>query len=105
MRWTGGPKKIELRKRFVDLEPDAEHEEVNAVDEGRKMTRESGMVFNVADVGKPLVSAVKVCDAGNRIVMDPEPDKCYIEKVDTGERMKSRSEKGTFVMDVQFVNG
>ena len=30
-------------------------------------------MFNVADVKRPLVSAAKNCEAGNRVVMDPNP--------------------------------
>ena len=79
--------------------------DLNSIEYGERLTKESEMVFNIEDVKKPVASAVKVCDAGNRIVMDPDPQKCYVEKVDTGERMKIRRENGTFVIDVQFVNG
>ena len=67
-----------------------------------KLTRESGITFNVTDVVRPLVSAVRICDAGNRIVMDPDPEQSYVENLNTGERIKLRRDKGTFVFDVQY---
>ena len=63
------------------------------------------MDFNVADVGKPLASAVKVCQAGNRVLLSPEPGESYIENIKSGERMELRVEKGTFVFDVEFSEG
>ena len=47
---------------FDGRQTDDEETLIGAVDAGEKMTRESGMVFNVAKVGKPLASAVKVCE-------------------------------------------
>ena len=85
---------------------DAENvEDVCAVDEADKLTRESGMIFNVADVSKPLASAVKVCEAGNLVVLHPDPDKSYIENLNTRERIKIRKDKGTFVFDVEYADG
>ena len=37
--------------------------------EAKKLSRMSGMKFNVASVKKPLASAVKVVEARNRISM------------------------------------
>jgi hypothetical protein len=71
---------------------------------GKEWTRASGMMFHVADVAKPLASAAKVCEAGNRIVMDPEPGKSYVENVLTGERMMLKKERGTFVFEVEFMD-
>ena len=58
------------------------------------------MVFNVADVGKPLAAAGKVVEAGNRVVLD-EGDS-YVENKATGERMPLRKEKGVYVFDVKY---
>jgi hypothetical protein len=76
--------------------------EINAV-EGSKQTRVSSMVFNVTDVKKPLVSAVKIVEAGNYIVMGP--DGGYIEHIASGDKMCMRKDRGTFVLDVEFKNG
>ena len=69
----------------------------------KTLTRPSTMTFNVAGVCKPLVSAVKVVEAGNRIVMDAEGS--YVENKKTGERMQLRSKKGVFVFDVKYQDG
>jgi hypothetical protein len=68
-----------------------------------RLTRESAMKFNEADVRRPLASAVSVARAGNRIVMEEHGG--YIESKATGERMKMRVEKNTFVYDVQLEDG
>ena len=50
--------------------------DVGAVDEQSPktgMSRESAMRFNVAKVQKPLASAAKVVEVGNRISMGPNP--------------------------------
>ena len=78
--------------------------EISVVDVAvKKITRQSAMNFNEADVKKPLASAVDVAKAGNRIVM--EADGGYIENVDTGDRMKLRVEKNVFVYDIQMEDG
>jgi hypothetical protein len=69
----------------------------------RKHTRTSSIKFHVTNVKQPLVSAVKVVEAGNKIVMSAEGS--YVENVVTGERMKIRPENGTFVFDVTYQNG
>ena len=69
----------------------------------KTLTRSSTMAFNVAGVCKPLVSAVKVAEAGNRIIMDSEGS--YVENKKTSERMQLRSKKGVFVFDVKYQNG
>jgi len=71
-------------------------------DEQTKWTRSSGLMFNVADVAKPLASAAKVCEAGNRIILDPEPGKSFIENISTGERMGLKVVKGTYVFEVKY---
>mgnify|MGYP002811880390 CR=1 FL=1 len=68
--------------------------------EAKKLSRMSGMKFNVASVKKPLASAVKVVEAGNRISMGPRPDDNFIENRDTGEKLAIRIDRGTYVFDV-----
>ena len=81
---------------------DGEEVEVHAV-EARSWTRTSGLIFNVADVRKPLAAAAKVVEAGNRVVLDPEGS--YVENIKTKEKMKLRKEKGVYVIDVKYENG
>ena len=66
-------------------------------------TRESAIEFNVAEVRKPLASAVRMVIAGNRVVLDS--DDSYIEKRKTGERMKLKVKDGTYLFDVQYKDG
>jgi fatty acid/phospholipid biosynthesis enzyme len=73
--------------------------EVNAVSTNRK----AAMRFHVASVQRPLASAVKVVEAGNRIVMAKSG--AYIENEATGEKMPLRIERGTFVFDVMYTGG
>ena len=63
------------------------------------------MKFNVAKVKKPLASAAKVVEAGNRISMGPNPSDNCIENTITGEKIGLRVEGGTYVFDVEFKNG
>ena len=70
-----------------------------------KWTRPSSMTFNLAGVTKPLASAAQVVASGNRIILDPQPDKCFVENVTTGERMRLREQKGVYVFDVQYRDG
>ena len=58
--------------------------------------------FHVTDATKPLVSAVKVVEAGNTIVMSSDKGGSYIENDVTKERIYLRKEKVTFVFDVIF---
>ena len=71
----------------------------------KRLSRESGMRFNVAKVQKPLASAAKVVEAGNRISTVPKPQDNYIENTKTGEKIELRVDRGTYVFDVEFENG
>ena len=75
------------------------------VGEAKKLSRLSSMKFNVASVKKPLASAVKVVEAGNRISMGPRPGDNFIENLVTGEKLAIRVDRGTYVFDVEFANG
>ena len=75
---------------------------IGAVEKGKE-TRRASMKFHVAKVQRPLASAAKVVDAGNRIVM--EKGGSFIENVATGEKMKLRVDRGTYVFDVKYQNG
>ena len=99
--------KSEIQNRFlpIELEDDGDESvEVNVVT-AEKLIRTCGMIFIAAPVHKPLASAVRVCQAGYLIVMDPGEDKSYVGNVNTGEKMKIRMEKGTFVFDVEYEGG
>ena len=97
---------VSISNRFDILtEPDdgAQDVDVDEVGVQCKWSRPSGLDFNVADVKRPLASAAKVVRAGNRVVMDE--DGSYIENKVTGEKIKVRIDKETFVFDVKFDDG
>ena len=73
--------------------------------ESKQWTRMSGLMFNVAAVRKPLAAAAKVVEAGNRVVLDRDPEMCFVENVETQDRMKLRREKGVYVIDVKYEGG
>ena len=93
------------RNRFEALQEDEEIVPIMAVEtqKAQAMTRTSAIEFHAADVRKPLASAVKMANAGNRIVLDKQGS--YVENVDTGERMEVKVQGETFVFDVQYGNG
>jgi hypothetical protein len=76
--------------------------DVQAVGASR-MGQRAAMKFHVAKVQRPLASAVKVVEAGNRVIM--EKGRAYIENVETGSIMPLRVERGTYVFDVMYSNG
>ena len=76
---------------------------IMAVDAGKTKTRTSAIEFNVAEVKKPLVSAVKMVRNDNRVILDA--DGSYIENKSTGERMAVRMQDETFVFDVEYDDG
>ena len=75
---------------------------IGAVVKGKTM-RKASMKFHVAKVQRPFGSAAKVVEAENRIVM--EKGGSFIEDVATGEKMKLRVERGTYVFDVKYKSG
>ena len=77
--------------------------EIMAVDFAEPLTRMSAIEFHVADVSKPLASAVRMVKAGNRVVLDG--DGSYILNKATGETMKVTTKNDTFVFDVQYESG
>ena len=71
--------------------------------EAKKLTRLSEVLYNVADVQRPLASAVLVAKAGNTIVLHAEGG--YIENAETKDKMEVRVEKNTYVFDIQLEDG
>ena len=86
------------------VEETGDEVQIGAV-EGKEWTRLGGMRFNVANVKKPLAAAAKVVEAGNRVVLDPDPEKSYIENLETKEKMKLKKEKGVYILEVKYEAG
>ena len=61
------------------------------------------MLFQVADVGKPLVSVSRILDKGNTVIFSRKQGGSYIVNNCTGQKIILTEEKGTFVMDVEYL--
>jgi hypothetical protein len=61
----------------------------------------SSIMFQVTDVGKPLASVSRILDKGNIVVFSRKGS--YIMNEATGEKIPIQEEKGTFVMEVEFL--
>ncbi len=62
--------------------------------------------FEVADVKKPLIAVKRICEKGNLVSFGPEEGDNFIQNRDTGDKVLMRpSGKGSYMMDVCFVNG
>ena len=63
----------------------------------------NGITFQVTEVSKPLASVSRILDKGNRVVFDRGPDGSYIQNTKTGEWFPLKEEKGTFIMEVDWL--
>ena len=63
----------------------------------------SDMLFQVTDVGKPLASVTRILDKGNTVVFSRKPGGSYIMNNHSGQKIQLTEEKGTFVMDVEYL--
>ena len=61
------------------------------------------MLFQVTDVGKPLASVTRILDKGNTVVFSRKPGGSYIMNNHSGQKIQLTEEKGTFVMDVEYL--
>ena len=81
-----------------------EMREVNTIaNERAEWTGPTSIMFNVANVQRPLAAASKVVEKGNRVVM--EPGGGYIQNSSTGEKIKLRIDRGVYVFDVRLNDG
>ena len=62
-----------------------------------------GIKFQVTDVGKPLASVSRILDKGNSVIFTRNSGGSYIVNEKTREKIPIREEKGTFVIDVEFL--
>ena len=61
----------------------------------------NSIVFQSTDVRKPLAAVSKINDKNNKVVFDK--DGSYILNKKTGRRIELLEERGTFVMEVEFL--
>ena len=60
----------------------------------------------MADVKKPLIAVKRICEQGNLVSFGPKEGDNFIQNKDTGDKVLMRpSGKGSYMMDVCFVNG
>ena len=63
----------------------------------------NSITFQVTDVGKPLASVSRILDKGNTVVFTRNSGGSYIINEKTREKIPIKEEKGTFVLDVEFL--
>ena len=63
----------------------------------------SNMLFQVTDVGKPLASVARILDKGNTVVFSRSMGGSYIVNDRSGRKIPLVEEKGTFVMEVEYL--
>ena len=66
-------------------------------------TAVNSITFQVTDVGKPLASVSRILDKGNTVVFTRNSGGSYIVNEKTREKIAIKEEKGTFVIDVEFL--
>lgn len=100
---SGLERTAQVRNRFDALSESDGMARMLPVQAVEPVERKGAIEFNVADVRKPLASAVKMVRAGNRIVLDESGS--YVERKSTGERMRVDVQDETFVFDVVYDDG
>ena len=85
---------------------------IQQVESGTKSGKEGtgskvmNLSFQVADVQKPLVSVKRIAEKGNYVSFGPGAEDNYILSKGTGDKLMLRPNgRGSYMMDVNFVNG
>ena len=74
--------------------------------EGEQSKSDLNIGFQVADVKKPLISVKRICEKGSVVCFGPENSDNYIRNKQSGAKIPLRKNgKGSYLMDVCFVNG
>lgn len=66
-------------------------------------TAVNSITFQVTGVSKPLASVSRILDKGNTVVFSRAGEGSFIRNERTGEKIQIIEEKGTFVVDVEFM--
>jgi hypothetical protein len=61
------------------------------------------MNFHVTDVKKPLGAVCRIAEKGNYVCFGPESKDNYIMNIGTNEKIMMKRERGTYVLDVEFM--
>ena len=67
-----------------------------------KDQKRRAMGFHVTEVRKPLAAVSRIAEKGNIVQFGPNPEHCFIQNIQTKEKMMMQLEKGTCVFDVDF---
>ena len=67
-----------------------------------KDQKRRAMGFHVTEVRKPLAAVSRIAEKGNIVQFGPKPEDCFIQNIQTKEKMMMQLEKGTYVLDVDF---
>ena len=76
-------------------------EEINEV----KGSRKCGMVFHMMDARRMLASVDKIVAAGHKVTFAKEAKDCFIEHVESGDKIYMQRENGVFVVKVNVDAG
>ena len=63
----------------------------------------NSITFQVTGVGKPLASVSRILDKGNSVVFSRKGEGSYIVNERARQKIPIKEEKGTFVIDVEFL--
>ena len=63
----------------------------------------NSIMFQVTGVGKPLASVSRFLGKGNSVIFSRHGEGSYIVNEKTRQKIPIKEEKGTFVMDVEFL--
>jgi hypothetical protein len=78
---------------------------VGAIDED-KSTEKGGqmmMDFQVCEVKKALAAVHRICKAGNVVQFGEKEEECFIQNKLSGKKVMMRKRRGSYVMDIEFV--
>ena len=91
---------VKLQNRFGALS----ERQVNEVDK-KKEARKCGMVFHMTDARRMLASVDKIVAAGHRVTFAKKAEDCFIEHVESGDKIYMQRENGVFVVKVGVDTG
>ena len=63
----------------------------------------ASMKFQVSDVTKPLASVARIVEKGNVVQFGAGKNDSFILNVSTGRKIPLHREKGSFVLDVEYL--
>ena len=69
-----------------------------------RKSRRMAINFQVADVKRPLMAVKRMTETGNKVVFGPKEKDCYIENLESGERLRMYEKgHGSYALKVNFV--